>query len=92
MMVRHLLRCLRFYPASPRFRRLRMQERCNRRSRTPVLSQVPANNQPAKAAIAQAANAAEDKSCPKRESRDSLVVAPAWLRPSVILGSDRALE
>ena len=30
--------------------------------------------------------------CPKREQRETTSWLPSWLRPSVILGSDRALE
>ncbi|BDI60934.1 hypothetical protein [Qipengyuania nanhaisediminis] len=30
--------------------------------------------------------------CPKREERKSFSWLPSWLRPAVVLGSDRALE
>lgn len=30
--------------------------------------------------------------CPQREKRKPTIWLPSWLRPSVILGSDRALE
>ncbi len=34
----------------------------------------------------------ENKTRPRREKRTSWSWLPAWLRPSVLLGSDRALE
>lgn len=33
-----------------------------------------------------------NSNCPKREQKRSWTWLPSWLRPSVILGSDRALE
>ena len=33
-----------------------------------------------------------DKNCPKREQKKTWSWLPNWLRPSVILGADRALE